>query len=111
MIAEYNTGRVLITSDVRKEICQLLQISTQQVTNSLASLKKIGLIKGERGTYYLNPLVYWKGTNDSRNSLLREDGGLRVIIDFNYKNTVEIDEDTNTKITIYEPEYYTNEDC
>ena len=102
MIAEYNTGRVLITREVRAEIKQLLKISSQQMTNSLNSLRKIGLIKGTYGTYFLNPMVYWKGTNDSRNDLLRSDGGLRVIIDFNYKNTVEIDKDTNTKITFYE---------
>ena len=58
MIAEYNTGRVLITPEVRREVCKLLNISTQQITNSLSSLKKIGLIKGERGTYQLNPMVY-----------------------------------------------------
>ena len=102
MIADYNTGRVLITPEVRRDILSLLVISSQQMSNSLAALKKIGLIKGSKGTYYLNPMVYWKGTNDSRNSILREESGLRVIIDFNYKNTVEIDKDTNTKITFYE---------
>ncbi len=102
MIAEYNTGRVLITPEVRKDIQELLNISSQQMTNSISNLKKIGLIKGSRGTYHLNPMVFWKGTNDSRTAHLREDGGLRVIIDFNYKNTTRIDDDLGMKITFYE---------
>lgn len=102
MIAEYNTGRVLVTPEVRKDVQQLLNISSQQMTNSIANLKKIGLIRGSRGTYHLNPMVFWKGTNDSRTAYLREEGGLRVIIDFNYKNTTHIDEDLGMKITFYE---------
>lgn len=101
MIAEYNTGRVLITREVRNEIKELLRISSQQMTNSLNSLKNIGLIKGSYGTYFLNPMVYWKGTNDSRNNFIRQDGGMRVVIDFSYKNEIIYDEDTNMKITFY----------
>jgi hypothetical protein len=104
MIAEYNTGRVLITSEVRKETGDLLQVSTQQITNSLYSLKKLGLIKGNRGTYFLNPMVYWKGSNDVRDNLLRESGGMRVVMDFKYKNTIEKDFDNNMCITFYELE-------
>lgn len=104
MIAEYNTGRVLITPEVRHEVQKLLQISSQQMTNSIANLKKIGLLKGQRGTYQLNPMVFWKGTNDTRNAYLREGNGLRITIDFKYKNTVEIDKEENMKITFYELE-------
>lgn len=82
MIAEYNSGRVLITSVVRKEIIEFLNISTQQLTNSLASLKANNLITGERGTYYINPKVFWKGHSDVRDSFLKKGGLLSVKIDF-----------------------------
>lgn len=102
MIAEYNTGRVLITPDVRSEIKQLLNISSQQMTNSIANLKKIGLLKGQRGTYQLNPMVFWKGSNDTRNAFISGGNSLRVTIDFNYKNTIEIDNENKLKLTFYE---------
>lgn len=82
IIAEYNSGRVLITPVVRKEIIEFLNISTQQLTNSIASLKKNNLITGERGTYYINPKVFWKGNTDVRNSFLKKGGLFSVKIDF-----------------------------
>jgi len=69
--AEYNTGRVLMTSDIRKEIMKALSITPQTMSNSFARLKKLNLITGERGTYELNAHVFWKGDTNSRNNLLK----------------------------------------
>lgn len=70
--AEYNTGRVLITPDVRREIIELLGVTGQQVSNSISSLKKKNLLIGNRGTYYLNPEIYWKGSMDARKGLIEK---------------------------------------
>lgn len=83
MLAEYNTGRVVLNSTVRKEVCELIKISNQQLTNSISSLKKLGLLKGDRNDYYVNYLVFWKGKNEIRNSLIR-DNPLKVTIEFGY---------------------------
>lgn len=70
--AEYNTGKVYMTSNIRKEIMDQLQITPQTMSNSCARLKKLGLITGERGTYDLNAKVFWKGDTNTRAALLKE---------------------------------------
>lgn len=71
-LAEFNTGKVLITSGRRREICEDLEIASQTFSNSLNSLRRLGLITGKDGDYELNPLVFWKGTTDARNRLIKE---------------------------------------
>jgi len=71
-IAEYNSGRVLVTSEVRKEIIEFLNIDKYRLSRSIKQLKEIGLITGDYGTYYLDPDVFWKGTNSMRRSLIKK---------------------------------------
>jgi len=72
-IAEYNTGRVKVTSKTRKDIMDKLSMkSSQAFSNSINRLKKGSLINGERGEYEINPEYFWKGTTDERNKLLKE---------------------------------------
>ena len=71
IIAEFNTGKVVLSPAERKEINEFLGISTQQLTNSISSLKKNNLITGEKGSYIINPIVFWKGNNDTRNDLIK----------------------------------------
>jgi hypothetical protein len=73
-IAEFNTGKVLLTSATRKAICDKLEIGGQTFNNALVKLKKLGLLHGERGQFELNPKIFWKGTTDQRRKLLREQG-------------------------------------
>ena len=70
-IAEYNTGKVNISSSLRKEICQQLEMSTNSFSISLKSLKDKRLITGDKGTYIINPEIYWKGTIDVRSSMMK----------------------------------------
>lgn len=77
--AEFNTGRVLLTTQVRKQIMDELKIPTQTVSNSLNRLKKLHLIEGERGTYQVNPKVFWRGDTNHRAQLLKERGSLAII--------------------------------
>lgn len=80
--AEFNTGRVLITPEVRIQLLSDLDdISSTQVSKSLASLSKKELIKGTRGTYYINPLIFWKGHIDTRKDYMRNYSNF--VINFN----------------------------
>lgn len=75
--AEYNTGKVSLSAADRKQICTDLQISNNSITNYLRSLKDLKLIDGERGTFTINPSVFWKGELAARRKLL-EDKDIRI---------------------------------
>ena len=79
--AEFNTGKVLLPSPVRNELCEFLKISSQQLTNSISNLKEIGLVTGERGYYQISPQVYWKGTSEARRNILAN-GGVSMNLTF-----------------------------
>lgn len=79
-MAEFNTGRVLLTPSVRLKTIEKLDLDSQTFSNSLGRLKKAGLLEGDRGIYTINPLVFWRGTTDDRKKLLREKGmEIRII--------------------------------
>lgn len=72
-MAEFNTGKVIMTSSARKEIMKKLGIKTPQaLSNSISRLKKEHLLEGERGEYEINPQYFWKGNTNERDKLLRE---------------------------------------
>lgn len=73
-LAEFNTGRVLLTPEIRKKVVGELILDDQTFSNSLKRLKEAGLLDGGRGIYTINPLVFWRGTSDDRKKLLREKG-------------------------------------
>lgn len=72
-IAEYNTGKVALTTGVRQELCYELAISSNTLTNNLKVLKDLKLISGERGDFIINPQIFWKGDTNTRDQLLRKD--------------------------------------
>jgi hypothetical protein len=77
----FNTGEVMLPTAKRKQIAEELNVSVQQVTNALASLKKKGLIDGERGLYMLSADVFWKGSMEARKEFL-EGRRLKVVVEF-----------------------------
>lgn len=70
--AEFNTGKVKLTPQSRKEIVDKLKISPQSFTNSVSRLKEVHLLSGAHGEYEINPQHFWKGTTDERNRLLKD---------------------------------------
>jgi len=70
--AEYNTGRVLLPTNERVRLCDLLDISNNALTNNLALLKKNNLISGEKGEFIINPQIHWKGDTQTRDRLLKD---------------------------------------
>lgn len=81
IMAEYNIGRVLLPSGERTKLIEFLGISSQQLSNAIKHLKDNGLLEGDKGTYFINPLVFWKGRNDTRNELLKS-GKLTLNVEF-----------------------------
>lgn len=73
-LMEFNKNEVYITTARREDVCKELDIKTTHLSNSIKRLKDLKLIAGERGTYRINPKIYWKGTTDERNKLLKEKG-------------------------------------
>lgn len=80
-IAEYNTGKVGLYSAIRKRICSDLGIAQSQLSRSITSLKKLNLITGSDGEFFINPMVFWKGDNKRRSEVIK-DRGLQILINF-----------------------------
>lgn len=69
--AEYNTGKVSLSAADRKQICSELNISNNTITNHLRTLKNLKLIDGGKGTFIINPKIFWKGELAARKELLK----------------------------------------
>lgn len=69
-IADFNTGKIEFSAAGRVEVCRILKIKTDALTNSIRGLRERGFISGERNTYQLNELIFWKGTTEARRKLI-----------------------------------------
>lgn len=69
--AEFNTGKVSLTTQKRKDLATEIGITPQTLSNSLTALKKAKLIDGSNGEFQINPKIFWKGSQESRNALLK----------------------------------------
>lgn len=70
-LAEYNTGKINISTTLRETICDALQIAQSSFTRSIKQLKDLKLISGDRGEYLLNPAIHWKGDLKTRKELMK----------------------------------------
>ena len=80
-MAEYNTGKVSVSTQDRKRLCDLYSIDPSQYSRYIKDLIAKGLITGKKGAYYINPGIFWKGDRSSRFDLLKE-GGLEFTLKF-----------------------------
>lgn len=80
-IAEFNTGKVVLSSATRDEICEQLDISKPNLSKNIKRLKELGLIDGDKGTYIIDPKLFWKGDRKMRAELLKGEG-MKVILNF-----------------------------
>lgn len=71
--AEFNTGKVSLTTAARKVACSYLNISNNTLTNYLKKLKDCNLINGQDGEFIINPQIFWKGDTKSRAQLLEKE--------------------------------------
>lgn len=95
--AEYNTGRVRMTTDDRYEITRVAHITRFTLTAAIDKLIANGAIKREvvvdtatgeeriaKSTYIINPFMFWKGELSKRNAL-------KVIFEADYDTSSDIE--------------------
>ena len=80
--AQFETGIVDLTANKRLEITNELGIRNDAISKSLKRLRDNKLIFGERGSYQINPIIFWKGDRAKRRELLEGDG-LKLEFSFN----------------------------
>lgn len=71
LLANYNNGEVNLTADKRAKLQEELNIASTQITRSINSLKELELIFGDKGTYIINPSVFWKGDKMGRDTTIK----------------------------------------
>ena len=71
--SEYNTGIIRLTSATRKEICEFYRLSNNGLSNLLKELKDKNIIAGNSGYFYINPKYFWKGDEESRERILKDE--------------------------------------
>lgn len=82
-LAEFNTGKVSLSTARRGEICEELELSTSNFSKYIKRLKDKQLITGDKGEYEINPDIFWKGDRKSRAAILK-DKGLNMTFSFEY---------------------------
>lgn len=85
-IAQYNTGEVFLPAPTRKKLMTDLNISTQTLTNSIAKLKGLRLITGDQGLYIISPAIFWKGSFDEREKLMKNK---KLMVNFSFEEEEE----------------------
>lgn len=68
--AIFNTGQVSLGAADRKKLCEELNIRNNVLSNSLRELVNKALIMGSKGSYIINPQVFWKGDLKTREDIL-----------------------------------------
>jgi hypothetical protein len=80
--AEWNTGKVSLTTALRTQMAEEIDICPNTITNNLKKLKDAKLINGEKGEFQINPQVFWKGELAVRRQMLK-DKELQITFQFN----------------------------
>ena len=68
--AEYNTGKVYVTSERRKEIMDICGISRASYDRAIKELVDAEIMKKEGCTYSIRSEMFWKGDRESRRKLM-----------------------------------------
>ena len=82
--AEYNTGKVQLTTNQRDLACEELGMKSNSLSNHLKKLKDLKLIDGDRGDFIINPQIFWKGDTVTRNKLLA-DNEIKIMFKIGYE--------------------------
>lgn len=69
---KFDTTQVLLSTGIRKELSEELNMSQSCITTNLKALKDLNLISGERGVFTINPQVFWKGDEKARKAFMNE---------------------------------------
>lgn len=79
--AEYNTGKVSVTTQRRLDLCTELDVTSTNLSAGFKRLLDLNLISGTKGDYLINESAFWKGEANIRKGILK-DKGLDILIKF-----------------------------
>lgn len=68
--AAFNTGQISLSSKDRLDLMNELDIKKTTLSNALKELSDKNLISGDKGSYTINPQIFWKGDLLTRNKIL-----------------------------------------
>lgn len=68
--AAFNTGQISLSSKDRLDLMNELDIKKTTLSNALKELSDKNLISGNKGSYTINPQIFWKGDLLTRNKIL-----------------------------------------
>ena len=69
-IAEYNTGKVYVTTERRNNIMSACSISRASYDRAVRELVEADIMTKEGNTYTIRENMFWKGDRDERKKLL-----------------------------------------
>lgn len=69
-IAEYNTGKVYVTTERRNNIMNVCDISRASYDRAVRELVEADIMTKEGNTYTIRENMFWKGDRDERKKLL-----------------------------------------
>ena len=69
-IAEYNTGKVYVTTERRNNIMSVCGISRASYDRAVRELVEADIMAKEGNTYTIRENMFWKGDRDERKKLL-----------------------------------------
>lgn len=96
--ATFNTGQISLSSKDREKLMEDLNIKKSALSNILKELKKKNLISGDKGTYTINPQIFWKGDLLTRKALLDvKEIQVAFSINLDSANLKETKEDASTE--------------
>lgn len=71
-VSEFETNKVFIIKSVKEEMAKELDYNYKTVENAVSQLSKTKmLIRRDRGTYYLNPDHFFKGSEIARSKAVK----------------------------------------
>ena len=71
-IAEWNTGKVFMNPERRKEIMGICKISRASFDRAIKELVDVGIVKKKGQTYTIDSMMFWKGDRAGREKLIKE---------------------------------------
>jgi hypothetical protein len=73
-LADYNTGSIDLSTKLRVQICEELEIKPSNFSTSIKRMVNLGLLIGEKGSYTLNAGLFWKGDAKTRKQVMKDRG-------------------------------------
>lgn len=71
-IAEWNTGKVFMNPERRKDIMGICKISRASFDRAIKELVDVGIVEKKGQTYTIDSMMFWKGDRVGREKLIKE---------------------------------------